>query len=415
MSAKIRVLIVDDLVETRQNVAKLLQFESDIDVIGQASSGQEAITLVQQLLPDVVLMDINMPGVDGIAASKSIMKAVPSTQIIIMSVQSEADYLRRAMLAGARDFLMKPFSGEQLAVAIRSVYAIRPEFAAPIPRNNHHAAAYAPIRRVGKILSVYSPKGGAGCSTVALNLAVQFALAGHDTLLLDGSFQFGDVGVMLNIKSTTTILDLMERADELDADLIHSVVLTHDTGLKVLLAPPRPEMAELVTVPRLEKLLACLRDAFEFVIIDMSTALSDVNLAILDQSDHVLLLTEQGLPSLKSASLFYDLAQGLKYKPAKIMLVVNRVSNKLGVSVKDIAGILKQPVLAAIPEDDAAAITAATRGYPLVAGPAQRRPIAAAITALARQLLEKMQPEPEMQLAAGSSRPARLSRLFGSR
>lgn len=414
MSAKIRVLIVDDLVETRQNVAKLLQFESDIDVIGQASGGQEAIALVQQLLPDVVLMDINMPGVDGIAASKSIMQAVPSTQIIIMSVQSEADYLRRAMLAGARDFLMKPFSGEQLAVAIRSVYAIRPEFVAPIPRNNHHAAAHAVARKAGKILSVYSPKGGVGCSTMALNLAVQFALSKHSTLLLDGSFQFGDVGVMLNIKSTSTILDLMERADELDADLINSVVLTHDSGLKVLLAPPRPEMAELVTVPRLEKLLTSLRQTFEYVIIDMSKALSDVNLTILDHSDHVLLLTEPGLPSLKSASLFYDLAQGLKYRPSKIMLVVNRASTKLGVSVKDIAGILKQPVLAAIPEDDAA-VTAATRGYPLVSGPAQRRPIAAAIAALARQLLEKMQPEPEMQLAAETARPARLSRLFGSR
>lgn len=413
MSAKIRVLIVDDLVETRQNVAKLLQFESDIDVIGQASGGQEAIALVQQLLPDVVLMDINMPGVDGIAASKSIIQAVPSTQIIIMSVQSEADYLRRAMLAGARDFLMKPFSGEQLAVAIRSVYAIRPELAVPIPRNNHHAVAHT-ARKAGKILSVYSPKGGVGCSTMALNLAVQFALSKHSTLLLDGSFQFGDVGVMLNIKSTSTILDLLQRADELDADLINSVVLTHDSGLKVLLAPPRPEMAELVTVPRLEKLLTSLRQTFEYVIIDMSKALSDINLAILDHSDHVLLLTEPGLPSLKSASLFYDLAQGLKYRPSKIMLVVNRASTKVGVSVKDIAGILKQPVLAAIPEDDAA-VTAATRGYPLVSGPAQRRPIATAITALARQLLEKMQPEPEMQLAAETARPARLSRLFGSR
>jgi pilus assembly protein CpaE len=110
MTDKIRVLIVDDLRETRENVRKLLQFEPDLDVVDQAENGEEAVDKAQKYRPDIILMDINMPGVDGIGASQTITKAVPESQIIIMSVQSEADYLRRAMLAGARDFLMKPFS-----------------------------------------------------------------------------------------------------------------------------------------------------------------------------------------------------------------------------------------------------------------------------------------------------------------
>ncbi len=126
MSDKIRVLIVDDLPETRENVRKLLQFESDIEVIAQAGNGEQAVELARQHRPDIILMDINMPGLDGIRASQSIVQHVPSTQIIIMSVQSEADYLRRAMLAGARDFLMKPFSGDELVSAIRRVNTMRP-------------------------------------------------------------------------------------------------------------------------------------------------------------------------------------------------------------------------------------------------------------------------------------------------
>ena len=126
MADKIRILIVDDLPETRENVRKLLQFESDVEVIAQAGNGEQAIEMAKKHIPDVILMDINMPGIDGIGACQRITQAVPVSQIIIMSVQSESDYLRRAMLAGARDFLTKPMSGEELITAIRRVYNSRP-------------------------------------------------------------------------------------------------------------------------------------------------------------------------------------------------------------------------------------------------------------------------------------------------
>ncbi|NIT59588.1 MAG: response regulator, partial [Aliifodinibius sp.] len=142
MTEKIRVLIVDDLRETRENVRKLLQFEPDLEVVDQAESGEEAVVKAKKYRPDIILMDINMPGVDGIGASQSISKAVPESQIIIMSVQSEADYLRRAMLAGARDFLMKPFSGDELVTAIRRVYETRPVVAvAPVSTARRSANA----------------------------------------------------------------------------------------------------------------------------------------------------------------------------------------------------------------------------------------------------------------------------------
>ena len=127
MADKIRVLIVDDIPETRENVRKLLQFEPDMEVIGQAGNGEQAIEMAKEFRPDIILMDINMPGVDGISASKAISQAVPSAQTIIMSVQSESDYIRKAMLAGARDFLMKPFSGDEISVAIRRVHETRPK------------------------------------------------------------------------------------------------------------------------------------------------------------------------------------------------------------------------------------------------------------------------------------------------
>ena len=123
-SPKIRVVVVDDNADTINNLKKLLYFEKDVEIVGTASSGEEGIARAIEKLPDVVLMDINMPGMDGISASEAITARMPGVQIVIMSVQAEADYLRRAMLAGAREFLIKPFSSEQLANTLRAVYQL---------------------------------------------------------------------------------------------------------------------------------------------------------------------------------------------------------------------------------------------------------------------------------------------------
>ncbi|OQX61499.1 MAG: hypothetical protein B5M51_07740 [Anaerolinea sp. 4484_236] len=116
---KFTIIIVDDVAETRQGLSKLLQFESDIEVLGTARAGREGIKMVGTLQPDVVLMDINMPDIDGIRATEIIQEKFPCTQIVILSVQGDANYMRRAMLAGARDFLTKPPKGDELVSAIR--------------------------------------------------------------------------------------------------------------------------------------------------------------------------------------------------------------------------------------------------------------------------------------------------------
>ncbi len=167
---KVRVLIVDDVADTRENVRKLLQFEADIEVVGAARTGQEGIQLSQELDPDVVLMDINMPDIDGIAATEQIHDKSPHTQVVILSVQGDQNYMRRAMLAGARDFLTKPPMGDELISAVRrggemarlersKSKPARTGTSARTPRGA--VAGVAPLGVVqGKIITVYSPKGG---------------------------------------------------------------------------------------------------------------------------------------------------------------------------------------------------------------------------------------------------------------
>src|SRR5262245_16855895 len=172
---KIGVVIVDDIAETRENIKKLLQFEADIEVIGTAKTGREAVTLTREKRPNVVIMDINMPDMDGITATEQITKEVPSAQIVILSVQNDADYLRRAMMAGARDFLTKPPSGDELISTIRRAYEISKSRVITMPSPGAAGATgHAVASQEGKLITVYSAKGGVGCTTLATNLA--FAL-----------------------------------------------------------------------------------------------------------------------------------------------------------------------------------------------------------------------------------------------
>ncbi len=219
MTDLIRVLIVDDLLETRENVRKLLEFEPDMEIVGQAGTGEEAIELAKRAQPDIILMDINMPGIDGISASQEITDLVPHAQIIIMSVQSDPDYMRRAMLAGTRYFLTKPFGGDELITAVRRVHAKRTVAPAPASptsqlRQGDQQATRAPG---GHVISVFSPSGGVGCSTVAINMAAGLAQSGYNTLLIDGSLQFGDVAVMLNLKPDSSIIDLIDSDKNFDS------------------------------------------------------------------------------------------------------------------------------------------------------------------------------------------------------
>src|SRR5574340_838788 len=168
MADRISVLIVDDIAETRDHLAKLLGFESDIEVVGSATSGAEALEAATRLQPNVVLMDINMPGQDGIATTEQLTLRVPAAAVIMMSVQGEADYLRRSMLAGAREFLVKPFSSDELVAAVRQVHQHEQEKLARLPGLAAAVAAPAdqPAGPRGRIVTVFSPKGGVGRTTV---------------------------------------------------------------------------------------------------------------------------------------------------------------------------------------------------------------------------------------------------------
>jgi pilus assembly protein CpaE len=223
--------------------------------------------------------------------------------------------------------------------------------------------------------------------------------------------QFGDVAVMLNLKSTTSIVDLAERLKDVDQELISSVLLEHESGLHVLLAPPRPEMAELVQGEDLKSLLEMMRSMFDYIVIDTSSSIDDINLVMLDSADRIVLVTRQSLPSLKNVSRFFDLSEYLEYEQGKVIMVVNHASKKLSISVKDIEDTLRWSATATIPEDSSA-YTAADQGRPLVSDYWRRRQISRALSQLNEQLIAELKRDEKVSEGEHANGATRLAKLF---
>jgi len=120
---KVRVLIADDFQETRRSVRLMLSMNPDVVVVAIAKDGAEAVQLAREHHPDIVILDINMPKVDGLAAFKEISQTYPDTGCIIISAQGDTAYLNTAMSLGAQEFLLKPFSIEELNEAVNRVAA----------------------------------------------------------------------------------------------------------------------------------------------------------------------------------------------------------------------------------------------------------------------------------------------------
>ncbi|CAN5753025.1 response regulator [soil metagenome] len=376
MAEKIRVVIVDDIPETREHLTRLLGFEADVEVVGTAASGPEAVELAATLQPDVVLLDINMPGMDGITAAELLATRAPAASIIMMSVQGEPDYLRRAMLAGAREFLVKPFSSDELAASLRQVHSREKQKQSRAPVFAGEGGADATQRKAGRVVTFYAPKGGVGRTTLAVNMAVAAATElGQSVVLVDGSLQFGDVGVLLNLSpKNKSITDLaQDLVGDDDVEALEGALVNHTSGIKVLLAPPSPEMAELVTVEHLQRIISALRAHYDLVVIDSWPWLHDSTLTYLDQADTVLLVLTLEITNIKNTRQFVELSDQLGYAKSKVQLVLNRSDAAYGIRVQDVESSIGRKIDHTIVADGRTVVYALNRGVPFVVAAQQAR------------------------------------------
>lgn len=411
MSGRVSILIVDDSRPLRESIRSMLDLEPEFVVVGEADTGARAVELASSLHPDVVLMDINMPGMDGITAAGRIVAEVPGTEVIMVSVEGNPDYFRRAMQAGARDYLVKPFTCDDLVNAIRQARRHAPAGTA--------GSVATGQRKRGRLITLFSSKGGVGKTTLAANLATALARKTRGrTLLVDLDLELGNLGVLLGVKPHHTIVDLCRREGTLTEEQIEKVLVPVGESQAYLLAAPlTPDLAAEVDGDGRKdrdrnyvgEILTLVQEHWDYIVADTGAGFRDATMVALEMASLVLMVTTPDIPTLSNAAKGLDiLLDRLEYSRDKVRLVLNRCDGLFGLTLEDIERGLQTRISFYLPSDGILVARAANCGQPFVAGRV-KSPLVDAVNKLADWVVN-----PE-STAPGSPVPAKPKRrgLFG--
>ncbi len=349
MPDQIRLLVVEDVPQVAQYIRGLLNTQSAIKLLDVVSDGTRVAKMVSELRPDVVLVDALLQGrLKGMALVERLHESGVGVPVIVLTVPQrpvEADPDN-----GIHGVLAMPFSGYDLITRLQAVREM-----------------VAAIEGVGtaRMITVFAPKGGVGKTTLAFNLAVAIGQLGQKTVLIDGSLQFGDMRSLLKVPTEApSLLDLpTDRIQESD---LQDVLWRDPSGIDILLAPPRIEMAEMVTVRDLEKMLSLMRRVYDFVIVDTTSVVNDVNLAFLDAADTILEIVTHDSTTIHNTMVMADAFRMIGYPATKVQYLVNRADSTGGIDPQ-----VLQRALGRVPEHrvgsgGALVVNANNEGIPFV-------------------------------------------------
>lgn len=363
MEHRVNVLISDQNEKDIENMRVALSHEDRIRIVGECRDGISTIKLAKKMKPDVVLMDINMPGIKNVSPTEILTATIPNILVVVTFNKGEKKNLKKAMSDGARDYVVKPTTADVYIDTILDLHDKDVKRREVLFGKRHRQEE----ELKPKIISVFSTKGGVGKSTLATNIATALSQRTEERVaLIDFDLQFGDVSVMLNLYPERTVMELVKDIQSLDRELMEDYLMLHESGLRVLPAPSKPEYAEFVTGGNVQRILRTLKETYKYIIVDMAPAFHDVNLSTLDLADSILLVTTLDLPTIKNVKSGLLVMKTLNYREDKIKLVLNRYHRNFGISVSDLEKTAEKKITHIVPEDSRTVIDAVNRGKPFV-------------------------------------------------
>jgi pilus assembly protein CpaE len=368
-SDQIRLLVVEDVQQVASYIRGLLNSQSAIKLLDVITDGSKVVELISELRPDVVIVDALLQGrIKGMTLVEHIHAAGLSVPVIVLTVPQQpvvADPGR-----GIHGVLMMPFSGFDLITRLQNV---------------HKSAQANDTIGSARVISVFAPKGGVGKTTIAFNLAVALGQSGERTVLIDGSLQFGDLRALLKVPvDAPSILDLpTDRIAESD---LADVLWRDPSGIDILLAPPRVEMAEMVTTRDIDKVLSLLRRVYTVVVIDTPSMINDLNLAFLDTSDTIVEVVTYDSTTIHNTIAMADAFRMIGYPASKVRYLVNRADSPGGIDPQQLERALGRVPEHRVVSDGLLVVQSNNDGVPFVlANPAA--PISQDITRTAHELV----------------------------
>jgi pilus assembly protein CpaE len=367
----VRILVVDADPTVQRALGNALS-QAGFEVI-VSSEGNDALRLVRTDKPALVLVASNLAGIDGFTmVGRLRMEDGPSTHtpVILLLAESEAEARGKALRSGSDDYLIKPFHPAELMARMRSLLArYQPaESYTPPSRPAIAPQAVTPARRdPARVLLFYGAKGGVGTTTIAINAAIALHKEfNRRVCLVDANLQFGDHRVFLDLGlDRPSVVDLAT-APTRDSDLVHQILVKHESGIDLLLAPPSPETAELVTSDHLPEIVGLLANDFDYIVIDVDKRLDEVNLRLMDVAQTIFVVMTADLPCLKNVRLVLETINHLGYSDNKVRLILNRSNAFTGINVKNAESALKRRIDYQIMNEYRSAIGALNSGAPFM-------------------------------------------------
>ena len=364
---QIRLLIVEDVPQVASHIRSLLQAQSQIKMLDVVTAGDRAVASVSEMHPDVVIVDALLQGrVSGQQVAQQIRQAEPQVGVIMLTVPQNP--VSENPEHGVDAVLKMPFTGFDLTTLVRKVGEDR---------------AVESARSGSLVVSLFSPKGGVGRTTLAYNLAVALGQQ-HRVCLVDGSLQFSDLRGLLRVPAVApSIVNLpTDRIREQD---LADVTWRDPSGIDILLAPPRIEMAEMVTTRDIEKVLSILRQLYEFVIIDTRAALSEDVLVFLDSADLILQVLTYDSMAIRSLAMAAETFAQIGYPSHKLATVLNRADASGGFDKADVEQALGSQIDFEVVSDGRLVLSSNNDGVAFVAS-SPDSPIAQGVKRIADSL-----------------------------
>ncbi len=359
MPKNFEVVVIDPDVNSRADTNRGLSL-AHFQVTGEAGYGIDAVSMAREKNPDVIVLSMEEPVARATHTMASLADALPETPIIVYSSMADAASVRRAMVAGARDYLVKPPRPEELQ---RAIYAVLDQ---EERRRTRLTGATASTAARGTVLTVFGAKGGIGKTTIATNLATALSKSSNSSVaIVDMDTRFGDVAIMMDVVVEFSIADVGRSIESVDRDSIKDFLVRHSSGVEILPAPLHPTEWGVMTRQHIIKIVDLLAQTHDYVVIDTPGAFNELVATALEAANMILLVTSMDIASIKDTALALEMLRAAAVSEDKVKLIINHSTSSNSLRPEDVERVLEYEVYWRIPHD--VAISSSNQlGQPIV-------------------------------------------------
>ncbi len=372
----IRTFVAVDSSIDRSVVQEALPASGEIEILGVINGLEESWNALQEAPIDLVAVACGGQSDRALFFIEGALKQRPDRPIVVLSEGAQNGFVRRVFEAGADDVVTLPEAPERVAFAFQKAVARR------------QGAAAASGIALAPMVCVLGPKGGTGKTLTSSNLAITLAMAGERVALVDLDLQFGDVGLALGLSPEKTMYDLAKSGGSIDMEKLETYLTPHVSGLRVLLAPTRPDQASFITTDLLRDVFALLRSNYDYVVVDTPPGFTPEVIASIDISTHICIVGMLDSLSLKNTKLGLETLELMGYDTGRITVLLNRSDSRIGISAEDVSTIVGRTPDVFVPSDREIA-KSMTDGVPIVIA-AERSEAAKAFRTLADRYVDSV-------------------------